>query len=378
MAVLFGCVAFCHLALAFLLFFNRARTPRLEAVAVPPTSSVLVVVPARNEEHNIGDCVSAILLQDYPRGLLSVRVVDDHSTDRTRSIIQALAQRDSRLSMVLPPPLPAGWLGKPHAVYHGAFGAQADYLLFVDADVRLARDAVSRAVVLADRTRAGLTTVMPKLCADSFWERATQPVIGLLLYGLLDPVRVNDPHKQDAAGFGPFMLFHRQAYETLGGHEAVRHEIIEDLRLAQKTKEQGLGLLVAHGTGSVCLRMYDSLASLVAGWSKNFFVVLGKAKGLAPVFALVLTAVFALPTVGVWATLTFAAVRGHFPEGAALPLLAYAADWLARLSLWRNYDVTPRGVRSLGGLVVAYILCLSAYRAAFGKTQTWRGRTITT
>ncbi len=376
MVIVLYVAAFCHAALALLLWFNRARTPRLPQAGVSRElpKSVLVIVPARNEENNIGPCVRSILQQDYPS--LSVRVVDDHSTDRTGSIVGKLAEHDRRLTLVNPPALPPGWLGKPHAVHNGALGTMADYLLFVDADVRLEQTAVSRAIALAEAQNAGLTTVMPELVADSFWERATQPVIGLLLFGLLDPVRVNDPSRNDAVGFGPFMLFRRDAYELLGGHQAVQAEVIEDLKLAQLVKQQRLGLCVAHGTDVIKLRMYDSLKSMVAGWTKNFHVALGPLRALAPLFALLLAAVFTLPTVMFWSMLAWFAVSGHLPHFAIAAALAYGVDWLARLSLTSTYDVTPRGVRALGGLVVGYILCSSVYRAAFGRPVTWRGRSV--
>ncbi|HNK45337.1 MAG TPA: glycosyltransferase [Pseudomonadota bacterium] len=366
--------AFCHAALALLLWFNRARTPRLPEVKAHPDrpKSVVVIVPARNEESNIGPCVRSILLQDYPA--LTVRVVDDHSTDHTGAIVGKLAEYDRRLTLIHPPSLPPGWLGKPHAVHNGSLGATADYLLFLDADVRLEPSAVSRAVALAEAKQAGLTTVMPELVAESFWERATQPLVGLLLYGLLDPVRVNDPNKDSAAGFGPFMLFRRDAYEKLGGHQAVRSEIVEDLKLSQLVKAQRLGLCVAHGTDVVKLRMYDSLSSLLAGWTKNFHVALGPLKALAPLFAILIAAVFTLPTVMFWTLIGLWAATGHLPHFATAAALAYGADWCARLSLHSAYDITPRGVRAVGGLVVGYILCSSVYRALFGRPVTWRGR----
>lgn len=372
-SVLWG-VAFCHLALALLLVFNRGRTPKLPTAGSSHAEpkSVLIVVPARNEETNIGDCIRSVLAQDYPA--LTVRVVDDHSTDRTGAIVGKLAESDRRLTLVNPPALPPGWLGKPHAVHNGALGASSDYLLFIDADVRLLPTAVSQAVALAESNHAGLTTLMPELVNDSFWECATQPVVGMLLWGLLDPVKVNDPNRGEACGFGPFMLFRRDAYEQIGGHEAVRREVIEDLRLAQLVKQHQLGLCVAHGTSVVKLRMYDSLSSLIAGWIKNFYIALGPIKALAPLLAAVVALVFALPTVAFWTALGLGLWHGKLPGFALAATLCYGADWLARLSLQSTYDIHARGVRALGGLVVAYILCASVYRAAVGRPVTWRGR----
>ncbi len=367
-------VAFCHFSLALLLLFNRLRTPTLlpAADAQRNPKSVLIVVPARNEESNIGDCVRSLLNQDYPA--LTVKVVDDHSTDRTGAIVGKLAESDRRLTLVHPPALPPGWLGKPHAVHNGALGASSDYLLFIDADVRLRPTAVSQAVALAERQQAGLTTLMPELVAASFWERATQPVVAMLLWGLLDPVKVNDPQRSEACGFGPFMLFRRDAYEQIGGHQAVQREVIEDLRMAQLIKQHKLGLCVAHGTSVVKLRMYDSLSALVSGWIKNFYVALGPVKALAPLLSAIVALVFALPTAAFWTAIAMTLLHGQPPGFWLAATLCYGADWLARLSLYSSYHVTPKGVRALGGLVVAYILCVSVYRALAGRPVTWRGR----
>ena len=202
------------------------------------------MVPARNEEANIEACVRSLLQQDYPA--LKIRVVDDHSTDRTAVIVRALAANDSRLELLQSPTLPAGWLGKPHALDVGIRGAQADYFLFVDADVRVARSTVRRSVASAEKSQAGLLTVTPALVAQSFWERAAQPVVGMLLYALLDPVKVRDPDSSVAAAYGPYLLFRRSAYEKIGGHGAVATEVVEDLRLAQQVITQASRRRLIH------------------------------------------------------------------------------------------------------------------------------------
>lgn len=366
-------VGVCHAMMALLLLWNRWRTTPLEPNPVlgsrPP--SVLVVVPARNEEANIEACVRSLLGQDYPA--LQVRVVDDNSTDRTATLVRALAATDPRLELLQAPPLPAGWLGKPHALHVGVRGATADYFLFIDADVRLATSTVRRSVTAAERLKAGLLTVTPTLVAESFWERATQPVIGMLLFALLDPVKVRDPDSTVAAAYGPYLLFKRSAYEKIGGHGSVAAEVVEDLRLAQLVKSARLGFGYVHGVDGLEVRMYDSLRAMLNGWRKNFHVVLGKALWLGPIAALLVALIFGLPTMAA----AFVALRWLLHgslAGAAPVAFCLGADWLARLSLARNFRVTWRGSRGLGGLVVAYILCSSCYRAWRGKPVAWRGR----
>lgn len=374
------CVAagICHLLMALLLAWNRVRTPLLssgDGELSIPSPSVLIVVPARNEESNIEACVRSLLAQDYPQ--LRIRVVDDNSTDRTAAMVEAISREDARLELIRAPHLPAGWMGKPHALHVGAKDATADYLLFVDADLRLSPQTLRRSIALAERSGAGMLTVLPALLAESFWERAVQPVVALLLFALLDPVKVADPESEAAAAYGPFLLFRRSAYLQIGGHTAVAGEIIEDLRLAQLIKQAKLPLVYIHGPDGARLRMYESLQGLINGWRKNFHIALGRSQWFAPIGALLIALILTLPTCA------FLAMVGALAMGVPLPkllivsaLFAYGADWLARLSLSWNFGLTWRGVRSVGGLVVAYILLSSAYRAATGKAVTWRGRSF--
>lgn len=373
----------CQAMLALLLLWNRARTPTLRPPSGPAPGagappSVLAMVPARDEEPNIGACVAALLKQTHPA--LQVLVVDDHSRDGTAQVVEALRAQDPRLSLLSAPDLPPGWLGKPHALHAGvahalAAGAAPDYLLFVDADLRLRPQAVAALCARAASTRAGLTTAIPRLLCGSLWERAVQPVVGTLLFGLLDPMAVNRPDRSAAAAMGPCMFFRRDCYQQIGGHHAVRGEVVEDLRLGQLVKRAGLGLDLCHGADLADLRMYDSLPALLRGWGKNFFVVLGRALWLAPPCALLCLWAFAGLPLGLGAAL--GAALGWLPAKLLpLGLGAAAADLAARLALRATYGVTVRGSRWLGAATVAYILCGSAFRAATGRTVTWRGRAL--
>jgi hypothetical protein len=132
-----------------------------------------------------------------------------------------------------------------------------------------------------------------------------------------------------------------------------------------------------QATDTVELRMYDSLRSLLAGWKKNFHVALGGAQWFAPIGALLLLAVYATPPLALIGALAFYALRGDSAAASQLlkvAALTYGADWLGRIALRATYGVTLRGVRALGGALVAYILCASSYQAVMGRPVTWRGR----
>ena len=374
-------IGICHLLMALLVVWNRARTTHVALdqplPAQPPT--VHVLVPARNEENNIGDCIAALRAQDYPA--LRIRVIDDHSSDRTLQIINQHASEDPRVEARSAPDLPKGWLGKPHALWSGSRDLTADYVLFLDADVRLRPHAVRHAVLAALSTKAGLVNMVPRLLAGSFWERAAQPVIAQILFTFVDPVRVRDSDSDFAVGYGPFMFFQRTAYEQIGGHAAVASEVVEDLRLAQRVKQARFPLAYVQGTDTVELRMYESLRSLIAGWKKNFHIALGGAQWFAPIGALLLLLVYATPPLALLGTLVYVGVFGASAWASKLltvAALTYGADWLGRIALRSTYGVTLRGVRALGGALVAYILCASSYQAVMGRPVTWRGRSYPT
>lgn len=370
-------IGVCHLLMALLLIWNRSRTTHIALSQPLPASppSVHVLVPARNEENNIGDCIAALRAQDYPN--LRIRVIDDHSTDRTAQIIAQHAADDPRVQLRHAPDLPKGWMGKPHALWSGSRDVDADYVLFLDADVRLRPAAVRLAVLAAESSKAGLVTLVPRLTAASFWERAVQPVVAQILFTFVDPVRARDVDSDFTVGYGPFMFFRRTAYEDIGGHAAVASEIVEDLRLAQRIKQARWPLSYAQGTDVIDLRMYDSLRQILSGWKKNFHVALGSAQWLAPIGAALLALVFVTPILSLLTALCLYATRGPslFTQKFLLTAaLVYGADWLARIALRVAFGVTLRGARAVGALVVAYILCASSYQAVMGRPVSWRGR----
>ena len=332
---------------------------------------VLAVIPARNEERNIGRCLDAVSRSDYPR--LRIRVIDDDSTDRTPEIALAAARRDPRIEVLAAGALPQGWLGKNHALWVGTRGTDDDWLLFMDADLRIEPSCVARAVAAAQRRGADLLTMLPNGELVTFWEVAAQGVMGHFILVMLNMSLVNSSESSRAAAFGPFMLFRRSAYEAIGGHEAVRHQVVEDLRLAQAVKRAGLRLLVVRGTRLATLRMYDSLRAIVAGWCKNFHVAFeGKTWGVPPVVAGILF-VYGVP----WVLPFVALVRGDH-LGLAASALALSVAAAARWDCSRLYGFRARGTHlaPLGALVVSCTLIASVLRSRRRKPAQWKARNV--
>jgi cellulose synthase/poly-beta-1,6-N-acetylglucosamine synthase-like glycosyltransferase len=351
-------------------WWNHSHTPPLDDA--PPSArepSLLVVVPARDEEGNIGACVRALLASRLTR--LRVRVVDDGSSDRTAAIARAIAEGDPRLEVVEAGPLPDGWRGKNHAAWIGARGAAEDFVLFADADLRVGPDCLARALATAQRAGADLLCLVPRMVTIGFWEEVVQALVAQLIVVWLPAADVNDPAKRRAAGTGPFMLFRRGAYERIGGHEAIRGEPIDDLRLAERVKHAGLRLLLARGVDHASVRMYDSLRAIVDGWSKNFHVALGPAPWAAPLLAAALLLVYG----GAWLVGPIALGLGD-GRAAMVGFGAAAAAALARIDLARRYRITARRcwLAPLGAAVVAWILVRAGWRVMRRRPILWKGR----
>lgn len=362
--------------LAFLPVLYRRR-PRLRDYPSPAGGPrVSVIVPARNEAANIGACVRSLLRSSYANA--EIVVVDDRSEDGTGEIVKALAERGlEEIVVVEGEPLPEGWFGKPWACWQGYRRARGELLLFTDADTRHEPALLGHAVAAMAAERADLVTVLPRQVLASFWERVVMPqfLVALMLrYG--NARRVNRARDAlDAIANGQFILVRREAYEAIGGHAAVRGEVAEDLRLAQRAVEAGRRVRLVHAEELMTTRMYASLREIVAGWTKN--VAIGArqtvAPWLRPALPYLIAAYFLLMWVVPPAVLAASAivavddvVQGWAAGATALSLLFWFLAY-ARLRVWRIHSA----LYPLGAAVAAWIFLKSALR---GARVEWKGR----
>jgi chlorobactene glucosyltransferase len=247
-----------------------SRTPNLSDAPRVSGPLVTVIIPARNESTTIATVVRSILQSSYHS--FELLVVDDRSTDDTASIVEGLAV-DTRVRLLAGEELPEGWYGKPWACYQGYRHAQGELLLFTDADTQHHPELLERAVGALLTQHAGLVTVSPVQRCITFWERIVMPQIWFLLALRYSPSSVNQARRpRDVIANGQFILTTRGAYETAGTHAAVRHEVAEDLALAQTYLVKGLKLHFAFAERLMETRMYQGLTSLVEGWSKNIYL----------------------------------------------------------------------------------------------------------
>ena len=236
--------------------------------------AVAAIVAARDEERDVRASVSSIVAQEYPN--LVVRVVDDQSTDRTGAILDELAAdpayRD-RLRVIHGAERPAGWVGKTWAVQQGAddAGASAPWLWFVDGDMVLHPRALATAIHEARTTGADLVSFLPRADCRGFWQGATAIVLSQVLTHLYPLARVNDPARPEALAAGGFLLVRRSTYDRVGGHAAVRGEIVEDIQLARLVKSAG-GRITLRATPELAsTHMYGTLGEIWRGLRKNAY-----------------------------------------------------------------------------------------------------------
>jgi hypothetical protein len=258
-----------HLALAAwayavaVVVADERLTPRL-APGPAAEGSVTVIVPARDEERDVERTLRGVRASAHAD--VQVVAVDDESTDGTR----AAMRRVEGVEVPAGTPPPGGWLGKPWACAQGARRARGAWLLFCDADVRVAPWTIDAALRLAQEREAAGATVFPGLALESRAERLVMPAAGLLMQTAIVPTWLaRRPTSSVAIGVGGFMLVRRDAYDAIGGHGAVREEVVEDLALARALKRAGAPLAWARGDEAVRLRMYHGVRELWTGWRKN-------------------------------------------------------------------------------------------------------------
>jgi cellulose synthase/poly-beta-1,6-N-acetylglucosamine synthase-like glycosyltransferase len=236
------------------------------AEALPRLS---VVVAAKDEEAHIGACLQSLLEQDYPD--LEILVVNDRSADRTADIFEALAEQHDNLRMLTVTDLPEGWCGKNHAMHVGIGQARGEYLCMTDADCRFhSPRALRAAMAYAQKHHADMLSLLPTMQMGSFWEYFLQPIAVGVMMIWFPPGKVNDPRSRTAYANGMFMLLRRDAHDAVGGHEAIRSSLIEDMDLARNVKRAGLNLRTVLTRGLISVRMYTDLAGLTRGWVRIF------------------------------------------------------------------------------------------------------------
>lgn len=338
---------------------------------------VSVVVPARDEAHNIERCIASILATTYPR--VELVVVDDNSTDNTATVARTAASGDSRLRVITNPPRPNDWFGKQWACATGAAATTGAIIQFTDADTVHSPDLIARSVNAMSQTRADLFTVAGRQELGGFWERVIQPQVFAMLsmrYGGTESVN-ESPRVTDKIANGQCIFVRRDAYDSIGGHAAVRTSVAEDLMLAQKFFTAGRKVVVMLGISQLTTRMYASLPEIIRGWRKNVFaggldaVPLGRiGRAIFPLFLPLPALMGILPPVFLFLGLLFHA-DPTFTLWAAIASVATLIWWLVvygQIGESRLYAF----LYPIGAAMLFYIIATAVVR---GRRVSWKGRT---
>lgn len=361
------------LALVALLItaINAVTWPRRAGRRTADTldASVAVLVPARNEEASIGDTVSSVLAAN-PRPS-TLRVCDDGSTDATPRILADLRRGDELLEVIGGSPLPDGWIGKPWACHQLARDTDSDVLLFVDADVRLAPEALARLEALARRHDADVVTAVPRQRMGTFAEGLVMPLLHAT-YTCWLPLalipRLRDP--RILAANGQVLWVRRAAWEQIGGFEAVRHEVVDDMAFCRRAKERGLRVLFVDGHELASCRMYGSAAEVWRGFSKNLYEGIGghplALLGVLALYGMAFVVPWVLAPIAVWTGDASMLVPALVGVGAGVAMRAVLAARHAHP--WWSVPLHPVAV------VVLLAIAVNSFVWHTRGTIAWAGR----
>ena len=388
--ILIGTSAACAVLPAALFCVNLRRFRAPAAVSSGPYS-VSVLIPARNEEANIGVALERVLAS---RGAdLEVLVLDDDSADRTGEIVRELAARDTRVRLVRGRGLPPGWNGKQHACWTLAQESSHEVLVFLDADVRVEPELLRRMAAFREATGTALVSGFPRLVTVTWLEQLLLPLIHFVLLAFL-PMRAmrRRTWPSAAAGCGQFLMAGREPYFTSGGHAQIRETMHDGLLLPRVLRRAGFRTDIADITELASVRMYDSAAKVWQGLAKNategiatvgkivplsLILLLGQVVPACVCLYLVLASVGRLLSATSPRSDLLAAQNGIPLPWLLLLAISVMASYLPRLLATRRFH-QPLRAALLHPLGILLLLCVQWYalaRKLFGRPVGWRQRT---
>ena len=334
--------------------------------------AVSVLIPARNEERAIAASLISLLAS---RGVaIEIIVLDDASTDRTAEIVLGFAARDARVRLVSGPSLPGGWNGKQHACYALAGMASSSMLCFLDADVRLAPEALASMSVFLARTGSDLVSGFPRQETETTLEWLLLPLIHFVLLSYLPLAGMRAlPSRAFAVGCGQFLMVRREAYRKTGGHAQIRTTMHDGLLLPQLFRRHGLRTDIADLTYLATCRMYQNASEVWNGLSKNATEGMAAPARILP-FSFLLFCGQVLPFLLTLSLLLAPASYGRY--GRSFILAALAASFLPRLlSVWRyRQPLLSALLHPLGVTILLALQWFALLRKIAGQRVTWKER----
>ncbi|WP_240479736.1 glycosyltransferase [Paenibacillus wynnii] len=338
---------------------NQGTTPYLS-----------VLIPARDEANNIVPCLSSVLACSSEGWDFEVLVLDDRSNDQTGEL--ASATGDHRVHVLAGRELPQGWLGKSHACAQLAQAAKGQWLLFLDADIRLRPKALAAALITAADQQSGLVTGFPCQQTGTWLEKLIVPLMNFsILCHLPIPLVRDSLDSRFVAAHGGFMLIHRDSYTRCGGHVGIRSELVDDMALARAVKRSGDPVSLVNIVDHTVMRMYHNAGEVWNGYRKNIYDGLGRRPLLLLSLLIIYSMLYVLPlTLFISASLT--------GQGTAAAWAMFAV--LVGIGIKRISDASGKQEVWLCVLIPASIICLIAIAISSwwgslpGQGYEWKGR----
>lgn len=327
-----------------------------------PSPSIAVIIAVKDEEAEVENALRSVCNLDYPN--LEIVAVNDRSTDNTPQILQRMAQANPLIQVITIESLPEGWLGKNHALYQGYLATASEWMLFADADVLFAPEALRKAVHYVLENKLDHLTALPEITSKSQLFKGVMNTFALMLNVKLRPWDIANPKSKASMGVGAFNLVKRSAYEGAGTHKVISLRPDDDLKLGERIKGAGYRQNIVFGDGEISLQWYSSLREFVAGLMKNTFSVANYNIFMAVGMALSALLLVVLP----WPLLLF---LGYPYTIAALVI------FLSQLSIMLGV----KGIRAkwwhallipFSGLVMVYIILVSSFRTLRQGGIYWR------
>jgi glycosyltransferase involved in cell wall biosynthesis len=364
--VLFGLIALFWAFRGLRVAYGALRLPWIKdfsPAADRRCPRISLIFAARDEEEKLPAALATLTAIDYP--YLEIIAVNDRSQDRTGKILDEFALEHERLRVAHVDSLPAGWLGKTHALQTGYQRSTGEWLLFTDADVRFAPEVVRRSVSLMNERALDHLTLFGDVEMEGFWEKVLITFFGLAFHVATDPYRVTNPDSWTYVGVGAFQLLRRPAYEAAGTHRRLAMEVVDDMKLGKIVKQAGFRSSVGLAQEAVVVRWHAGLGNLVRGVTKNFFAAVGYNAGLAMLAAIGMLLLNVAPFVAI------------FTSHGWIRVLALAAVVIA-LGFHVGVDIVMRVsplyalTHPIGAVLFCYMLLRSTVVTLWQGGVTWR------
>ena len=370
--IICGIITIYWLAITLKCVFVQKRIHWLSPSSVPvhDTSTITVIIPARDEEQDIAASLRSVLNQEGMK--LEVIVVNDHSTDRTGEVVDEIARADKRVKVLHHPPLTPGWLGKCNAMQHGAAEATGDYFLFSDADIFHAPGCFATVLKVMQENAYDFISLLPRLENLSFWENVNMPIYFFGVAKLLATPGLEDPDSPNAVASGALMLIKTQVFRDIGGFEGVKEEMADDIGLARLLKARHYR--VGYRLAPECLqvRLFKSSRDAFWGTTKNILLAVEGRLWLA-------IPLIILGIVQNWTPLFSFAVGVTHGNGLLLSagLVTYGIQYLSFFSVRRLLHFHPCKLLffPLSAIVATCCIVRALFYNARGAIF-WRGREI--